>query len=69
MLHAVNITRWVCINIFMQTTTVRISTDQMLNLRLLAQHYGLSRLQTINMIVEEKYQKLLEERAEYDHTA
>jgi len=41
----------------------------MLNLRLLAQHYGLSRLQTINMIVEEKYQKLLEERAEYDHTA
>lgn len=48
------------------TTVVRISNDQMLNLRILAQHYGLSRLQTINLLVEEKYNQFLEERTDHD---
>jgi len=52
-----------------KTTVVRIGHDQMLNLRLLAQHYGLSRLQTINLLVEQKYQRFLEEQTINDFTA
>ena len=50
----------------MKTTVVRISNEQMLNLRLLAQELGLSRLQTINLLVEKEYRKYLEEKTNYD---